>query len=150
MQLSDNFTLAEFVKSATAARLGIANVPTARDIEKMKAWCLHIGEPVRAHFGRPVRITSGFRSPALSIAVGSSSRSQHCRGEAADFEVFGEPNYNVAAWIRDNLRFDQLILENYVRGDPNSGWIHCSYRADRARQDVKTFMRRRYVPGLVV
>lgn len=149
MQLSENFTLEEFLRSVTAAREGIANVPTRRHIAAMVALCENVLEPVRAHCGRPVRITSGFRSPELCVAVGSSRNSQHAKGEAADFELRGISNYEVAAWIRDNLQFDQLILENYVRGQPNSGWIHCSYRVDRARRSVLTYSRRKYFNGLL-
>lgn len=148
MNLSPHFTLAEFTGSATATRHGIANVPNRRQIAAMVALCDNLLEPVRAHFGRPVRITSGFRSVALCLAVGSTSRSQHAKGEAADFEIPGVSNYDVACWIRDNLTFDQLILENYVRGQPNSGWVHASYRVDRARHSVLTYARRSYLPGL--
>ncbi len=149
MKLSEHFTLAEFTKSATAEQRGIPNEPTAAHVCKLRALCENVLEPVRAHFGKPVRITSGYRSPALSKAVGSSSRSQHCKGEAADFEITGVSNYEVARWIRDNLRFDQLILENYVQGHPNSGWIHVSYREDRARKSVLTYSRRKYFQGLL-
>src|SRR3546814_5277211 len=116
----------------------------------MKALCAYVLEPLRSHFGKPVRITSGVRTPELCLAVGSSTGSQHAKGEAADFEVTGVSNLAVAQWIRDCLTFDQLILENYVRGQPNSGWVHCSFRRDRARKSVLTYMRRSYVTGLVV
>lgn len=149
MQLSPHFTLSEFTSSATAAKLGIANTPSSYRIGKMKALCANLLEPVRAHFGGPVRITSGFRTPALCRAVGSSAASQHARGEAADFEVAGISNYDVASWIRDTLAFDQLILENYTRGLPNSGWIHCSFRTDRARREALTYARRTYFKGLL-
>lgn len=148
MRLSPNFTLAEMTRSDTAARLNIRNEPDADQIESLRTLCLKVLEPVRAHFGRPVRITSGFRSPRLCVAIGSASTSQHARGEAADFEIPGVDNLQVATFIRDHLRFDQLILENYTRGDPNSGWIHVSYRATRFRQDVLTYARRTYFKGL--
>lgn len=148
MNLSPHFTLAEFIHSNTAAKSGIANNPMQRQIRAMVALCENVLEPVRAQFGRPVRITSGFRSPALCLAVGSKRTSQHAKGEAADFEIAGVSNFDVACWIRDNLAFDQLILENYVRGQPNSGWVHVSYRVDRARRSVLTFARRSYLPGL--
>lgn len=149
MKLSPHFSLVEFTRSATAEREGIANRPSLQQIEALGNWCENIGEPVRAHFGKPVRITSGYRSPALCVAVGSTKKSQHARGEAADFEIAGVSNYEVACWIRDTLRFDQLILENYVRGQPNSGWVHCSYRADSARRSVLTYARRSYFTGLL-
>ena len=94
MTLSPHFTLAEMTASDTARREGIANTPSAAHIEALRQLCeQHVLEPVRAHFGRPVRITSGYRSPKLCLAVGSSVRSQHAKGEAADFEITGVPNH---------------------------------------------------------
>jgi hypothetical protein len=148
--LSPHFTLEEFTRSATARRLNIDNTPGAAEIEAMRRLCARVLEPVRQHFGKPVRITSGYRCPALNKAVGSSWRSQHRKGEAADFEIAGVSNYEVARWVRDNLTFDQLILENYVRGAPNSGWVHVSYREDRARKSVLTYARRSYFKGLLL
>jgi hypothetical protein len=81
--------------------------------------------------------------------VGSSSSSQHAQGEAADFEISGVDNVTVARFIRDHIAFDQLILENYTRGQPNSGWIHVSYRDGRLRHDVLTYARRSYFKGLL-
>lgn len=148
-KLSPHFSLAEFLKSETAERRNIPNVASASNIAAMEKLCRHVLEPVRAHFGRPVRITSGFRSPALCVAVGSSATSQHAKGEAADFEITGIDNLTVARWIRDKLPFDQLILENYVQGQPNSGWIHVSYRESRLRKEVLTYTRRTYFKGLL-
>lgn len=150
MQLSPNFSLAEFTASATAKAQGIANTPGARQIAAMQLLCAKVLEPLRAHFGKPVRITSGFRSIKLCLAVGSSSTSQHAQGEAADLEIPGIDNVTVATFIRDRLPFDQLILENYIRGQPNSGWIHVSYRDGRLRHDVLTYARRTYFKGLLV
>lgn len=126
--LSEHFTLRELLASDTAKARGLVNHPTPQQLVAMVAVCEHILEPVRAHFGKPVRVTSGFRifTPA----------SQHGQGEAVDFEVTGVANLDVARWIRDNLVFDQLILEAWSPGDPNAGWIHCSYRVGRARQSV--------------
>ncbi|MFC4593738.1 D-Ala-D-Ala carboxypeptidase family metallohydrolase [Sphingobium tyrosinilyticum] len=149
MQLSPNFSLAEFAASATAKAQGIANTPGLRQIAAMQLLCAKVLEPLRAHFGRPIRITSGFRSVKLCLAVGSSSTSQHAQGEAADLEVPGIDNVTVATFIRDRLPFDQLILENYTRGQPNSGWIHVSYREGRLRHDVLTYARRSYFKGLL-
>ena len=149
MQLSPNFSLAEFTASATAQAQGIANTPGARQIAAMQLLCAKVLEPLRAHFGKPVRITSGFRSIQLCLAVGSSLTSQHAQGEAADLEIPGIDNVTVATFIRDRLPFDQLILENYTRGQPNSGWIHVSYRDGRLRKDVLTYARRSYFKGLL-
>ncbi|BAV65764.1 D-Ala-D-Ala carboxypeptidase family metallohydrolase [Sphingobium cloacae] len=149
MQLSPHFSLAEFTASATATAQRIDNTPGARSIAAMQLLCAKVLEPLRAHFGRPIRVTSGFRSVKLCLAVGSSSASQHAQGEAADLEIPGIDNVSVATFIRDRLAFDQLILENYVRGQPNSGWIHVSYREGRLRKDVLTYSRRTYFRGLL-
>ena len=132
MNLSRNFTLQELIKSDTAIRLDINNNPNSGQIEKLKALCENILQPVRDHFGR-VKVTSGFRSEQLCIKIGRSVNSQHARAEAADFEVMGTDNAELADWIYENLDFDQLILEFYTPGEPNSGWIHCSWVADQPR-----------------
>ena len=133
MNLSRNFTLSELIKSDTAIRKGINNNPNAEQIEKLKALCENILQPVRDHFGR-VKITSGYRSPELCAAIGSSVNSQHAKAEAADFECMGTDNAELADWINQNLEYDQLILEFYTPGEPNSGWIHCSYTPDQPRK----------------
>ena len=126
MKLTRNFSLSELIKSDTAIRLGIDNNPNADQIEKLKALCENILQPVRDHFGR-VKVTSGYRSPELCAAIGSSVNSQHAKAEAADFECVGVDNAEVADWIKMNCTTDQLILEFYTPGEPNSGWIHCSW-----------------------
>ena len=138
MRLSDNFTLREFTRSQTAERRGISNMPTAAHLRAMQLLCVKVLEPARAHFGRPVRVTSGYRSGELNRAIGGSPTSQHCNGEAADWEVPGVDNRRVAKWVEANLTFDQLILEGHRASDPNSGWIHTSYSETRARKQVLT------------
>ena len=124
MQLSRNFSLLELTKSDTAIRKGIDNEPNADQVDKLKLLCENILQPVRDHFGR-VKVTSGFRSSELCVAIGSSVNSQHAKAEAADFECPGVDNAELADWIHKNLSYDQLILEFYTPGEPNSGWIHC-------------------------
>lgn len=148
MKLSPHFSLAEFTASATAQARRIDNRPNVAQIAAMRLLCAKVLEPVRAYFGRPVRITSGFRSPQLCLAVGSKVSSQHAKGEAADFEIDGISNLTVAKYIRDRLPFDQLILENHVMGDPNSGWIHVSYRDGRLRKEALRYARGTYFKGL--
>jgi 3'-phosphoadenosine 5'-phosphosulfate sulfotransferase (PAPS reductase)/FAD synthetase len=126
MKLSANFSLAEMTKSQTATRKGIKNEPSTEHVENLIHLAETVLQPVREHFGKPVAISSGYRSPALCEAIGSSSKSQHAKGEAADFEIHGVDNKELATWISKNTEFDQLILEFYVPGDPNSGWVHCS------------------------
>ena len=127
MKLTRNFSLQELTKSDTAIRKGIDNEPNADQIDKLKTLCEKILQPVRDQFGR-VKVTSGFRSPELCVAIGSSVNSQHASGQAADFEIYGLSNKTLADWIHDNLDFDQLILEYHKKDEPNSGWVHCSYK----------------------
>ena len=135
MNLSRNFTLQELIKSDTAIRKGIDNNPNADQVEKLKLLCENILQPVRDHFGR-VTVTSCYRSPELCVAIGSSLTSQHSKAEAVDFEVIGTDNAEVFDWIKDNLEFDQMILEFYTPGEPNSGWVHCSYVSDSPRKQL--------------
>ena len=107
MQLSKNFSLIELTKSQTAERKGIPNDPSADHISNLELLCERVLQPVRDHFNHVVSISSGYRSPSLCIAIGSSLESQHAKGMAADFEIFGTPNNEVANWIKDNLIFDQ-------------------------------------------
>ena len=128
MKLTENFSLGELTKSQTAERKGIENTPSAEHQENLKSLCEMILQPIRDHFGQVVSVSSGYRSPELCVAIGSSTKSQHASGCAADFEIFGVSNKELADWIDENLDYDQLILE-YWKGEdePNSGWIHCSY-----------------------
>ncbi len=136
MNLSNNFTLNELTKSQTATRKGIDNEPGTAEIENLFHLAKTILQPVREHFGKPVMISSGYRSPALCEAIGSSAKSQHAQGEAADFEIGGVDNLELATWIAANCDFDQLILEFYDGVDPNSGWIHCSSKMESSRKQT--------------
>lgn len=148
MNLSPNFTLAEMIRSEAASRRGIDNTPPPVIVTALTALCVHVLEPVRAHYERPVIVTSGYRSPAVNSAVGGSGTSQHSQGEAADFTVHGVSNIEVCRWMEKNLTYDQLI---YEFGE--SGWIHASYRASRLRNMELSAVRRGgktvYVEGLV-
>ena len=136
-------------KSQTATRQGIDNSPTKAHVDALEALCRGVLEPVREQFKRPVKITSGYRSKALCKAIGSKTTSQHAKGQAADFEIGTIPNNEVACWIRDNLEFDQLILEFYDGQNPNSGWIHVSYRADgKNRKQCLTYDGKKYARGI--
>ena len=140
VRLSQNFTLQEYIKSQTATRKGLDNTPNNDHLEKAKILFANVVQKVRDNFGVTV-INSGYRGPALNEAVGGSSKSQHCKGEAVDIECPGTPNYDVAKWIEDNLDFDQLILEFYTPGIPDSGWVHVSYKSDGNRKSVLTAMK---------
>ena len=127
MKLTENFSLIELTKSQTAERKGIDNTPSPEHQENLKLLCESVLQPVRDHFSRVVSISSGYRSPELCTAIGSKITSQHAKGEAADFEIFGVSNKELADYINENLDYDQLILEYWKESDPNSGWVHCSY-----------------------
>ena len=127
MKLSENFSLLELTKSQTATRKGIDNAPSPEHQENLKLLCAHILQPVRDHFERVVSVSSGYRSPELCTAIGSKNTSQHAKGQAADFEIYGLSNQELAIWINENLEYDQLILEYWKKEDPSSGWIHCSF-----------------------
>ena len=129
MQLSENFTLDELTKSQTALRQGIDNTPEGEHLSALEALVQNVLQPIRDAIGVTV-INSGYRSPALNEAVGGTGRSQHCKGQAVDIECPGTSNADLAQWIYDNLDFDQVILEFYTPGDPKSGWVHVSYKAD--------------------
>ena len=128
MSLTENFSLEELTKSQTAVRKGIDNTPGPEHQDNLKSLCEMILQPIRDHFGQVVSVSSGYRSPELCTAIGSSAKSQHAKGEASDFEIFGVSNKELADYIDQNLDYDQLILE-YWKGEdePNSGWVHCSY-----------------------
>ena len=111
MNLTENFSLLELTKSQTAERKGIDNNPSPTHQENLKSLCTSILQPVRDHFSRVVSVSSGYRSEALCLAIGSKTTSQHAKGEAADFEIFGVSNKELAEWIHYNINYDQLILE---------------------------------------
>lgn len=135
MKLSKNFSLAELTKSQAALRLGLDNSPThPSTVQSLEQLCINVLQPVRDYFG-PVIVSSGYRSERLNWAIGGSNTSQHCFGQAADFECPGNSNYDVAAWISKNLLFDQLILEFYTAGNPSSGWIHVSWKNDQINRN---------------
>jgi len=146
MQLSKHFTLEEMEKSSTGIRLGIKNKAGSGEIKNLGDLCYEVLEPVRVKFDKPVTITSGYRSPELSEAIGSKATSQHCLGEAVDMEVIGVSNLEVALWIQNHCDFDQLILEYYTGA--NSGWVHVSYKDGSNRKQVLTFDGKSYTNEL--
>jgi uncharacterized protein YcbK (DUF882 family) len=150
-KLSEHFTLGELIRSDTAERKGIDNSPPEILIPKLTRLCTDILEPIRQHYGKAFRPNSGYRCPELNTAIGSASTSQHCKAEAVDIEIAGISNYDLAVWIRDNLAFDQIILECYRQGEPNSGWVHVSLKekSETNRSIALTYSHRRYSKGLI-
>jgi hypothetical protein len=153
-QLTQNFSLAELVKSETALRKGLDNTPTPEVVANLQKLADNVLQPVRNHYGKSVKINSGYRAPEVNASVGGSKTSDHCKGQAADIEITGVANGDLAQWIVDNLKFTQVILEFYTKGIPDSGWVHVSYdpanlkcqALTAVKQDGKTV----YLPGLVV
>jgi len=147
MNLSKSFTLNELTKSQEATRLGIDNTPSEEHILNLKILCDNILQPIRDFYGMPVSVSSGYRSPKLCEAIGSSRTSQHARGEAADFEIFGVANKDLSDWIVSNLEYDQCILEFWNINEPNSGWVHCSFSTKYNR---KQYLKAEKVNGKIV
>lgn len=141
MQLSPNFSLSEFTLSQTAARRGINNDPPPAVIDALRLLCENILEPLRAAAGKPIRISSGYRSPLLNRMIGGSATSQHCFGQAADFTIIGLSIPETVALIRElKLPVDQTI-------DEFSQWCHVSHRAGRNRGE---FLKARNVAGKTI
>lgn len=126
MILSRNFTLQGMIKSATAERYGISNIPTREEIDNMKKLCMFVLQPVRDHFGKPMIINSGFRCPELNRILKGKSNSFHKKGLAADVEIYGVDNMELAVAFTKYSNYDKVILEFY-NGTPNSGWVHVQY-----------------------
>jgi hypothetical protein len=139
MNLSKNFTVAELSKSEAAIRQGLDNTPSMIVIDNLQALVDNILQPLREKFG-PVIVTSGYRSPDVNKAIGGSATSDHCKGFAADFEVLGMDNRQLALYIKDNMKFTQLILEFYT-GVPDSGWVHVSFNKDSLKNQALTAVK---------
>ncbi len=152
-QLTKNFSLAEMVKSETALRHGMENNPGPDEINNLLNLCANVLQPVRDHYQKGVKVNSGYRSPDVNAKVGGSRTSDHTRGMAADIEIPGVPNAELATYIRDNLAYTQLILEFYTPGVPDSGWVHVSYNEQDLKKQVLTATKKDgktvYLPGLV-
>ena len=152
-QLTKNFSLAELTKSETALRFDMENTPGPVEIANLTDLAGKVLQPVRDHFGKGVKVNSGFRHPDVNAKVGGSKTSDHCKGQAADIEIPGVPNAELAEWIKDNLEFRQLILEFYTPGIPDSGWVHVSFVDGDNKKQVMTATKQNgktvYLPGLV-
>jgi hypothetical protein len=131
MKLSEHLDLSEVIRSESAKRNGISNMPTEAHIANFKLLAEKVFEPIRNHFRCPIHISSGYRSLELNKCIGGAATSQHCSGEAIDIDMDGSPN-NVTNkmifnYIKDNLEFDQMIWE--FGNDTNPDWVHVSYES---------------------
>jgi len=152
MKLTENFTLVEMTKSEAALRNNLDNTPTQSEVVNLKILCEKVLQPIRNHYGKGVKVNSGFRSKKVNTVIGGSKTSDHCNGQAADIEIPGLPNAELAEWIKANLVYTQLILEFYTPGVPDSGWVHVSYiQGNLKKQDltaIKQNGKTVYLPGL--
>jgi hypothetical protein len=154
MQLTNNFSLKELTTSETATRKGLDNTPNETVTANLKTLAENILQPVREHYGKSVKVNSGYRSPEVNASVGGSKTSDHCKGQAADIEITGVANGDLAKYIAENYKFTQVILEFYTQGIPDSGWVHVSYDANDLKCQTLTAVKKDgktvYLPGLVV
>jgi len=152
MQLTNNFSLKELTVSETATRKGLDNTPNEQVIANLKTLAENILQPIRDHFGKSVKVNSGYRSPEVNASVGGSKTSDHCKGQAADIEITGVANGDLANYIADNFKFTQVILEFYTQGVPNSGWVHVSYDSNDLKCQCLTAVKQGgktvYLPGI--
>ena len=125
--ISKHISNKEGVYSRTALRRGIDNTPTKDHEKNMVELAENIFEPLRMYVGGPIKINSFYRSPELNKAIGGSSKSQHCNGQAIDIDdTFGRmTNAEMFRFIKDHLDFDQIIWE--FGNDKNPNWVHVSY-----------------------
>ena len=153
MNLTPNFSLHELTKSETALRLDLDNTPDEQATENLRLLCEKVLQPVRDHYGKGVKVNSAYRSPESNAAVGGSKTSDHCKGMAADIEIPGVANADLAQFIMDNLEYTQLILEFYTPGIPDSGWVHVSYDPNNLKKQeltaTKVAGKTTYLNGLV-
>ena len=139
MKLSKNFSLRELIRSQTAIRRDIKNAPNQEQLVNLAVLTSTVLQPCRNKFGS-ISINSGLRVLELNRAIGSGDKSQHVLGQAADFEANSVSNAELAEWIKENLVFDQLILE-YPGSDPRDGWVHCSFNKLDNRGNVLTAVK---------
>lgn len=144
LSISENITYAEAIRSDTAKRAGINNWFTPEQLGRMKLIAEKVYEPLVKHFKQKVYISSFFRSKEVNKLIGGSKDSQHManNGSAMDLDAdnnVGVSNAQVFYYIKDNLDYDQLILED-IKEDGSVGWVHVSYKEKGNRREVLTMV----------
>jgi len=138
MQLSKHLSRAEFERSDAATNYGINNSMNSGQLAKAMALAINCFEPIREHLGKPIRVNSGYRSPAVNKRIsGSALTSQHSLGEAIDLDLHDRDLFE---WIIDNVVFDQLIYE--AGNDTEAAWFHISYREGHNRKQVLRMIKK--------
>lgn len=139
MKISVHLDLSELIVSDSAKRKGISNMPTEVHLTNLKVIAEKVFEPIREHFGVPIYISSGYRSEALNRAIGGSKTSQHCKGQAIDIDMDGADsgvtNNEIFHWVKQNLKFTQLIAE-FPDKYGNLGWVHIGYDAQNLKNEI--------------
>ena len=133
--ISKHISEKEATKSDTALRLGIDNTPDGDTLNNMKIVAEKVFEPLREYVGGAIKINSFYRSSALNEAIGGSTRSQHCKGQAMDIDdIYGhKTNKEMFNWIKDNIDFDQMIWE--FGNEDNPDWVHVSYVSEEKNRN---------------
>ena len=138
MKISEHLDLVEVTRSETAKRKGISNMPTEAHLENFKKLAEHIFEPIRNHFNVPIHISSGYRSKELNTAIGGALSSDHCKGMAIDLDQQGHSggitNKEIFEYIKENLKFKQLIWEGGTKEEPD--WVHCAYDENNLKNEI--------------
>jgi hypothetical protein len=137
MQLSKHLSRAEFERSDAAIKHGINNSMNSGQLAKAMALAINCFEPIREHLGKPIRVNSGYRSPAVNKRIGGALTSQHSLGEAIDLDLHDRDLFE---WIIDNVEYDQLIYES--GNDTEAAWFHISYREGRNRKQVLRMIKK--------
>ena len=150
MKLSEHLDLSEVIRSESAKRNGISNMPIEAHIKNLKLLAENIFQPIRNNFRCPIHISSAYRSIELNRIVKGSLTSQHCTGEAIDIDMDGTPhgvtNKMVFDFIKSSLEFDQLIWE--FGTDENPDWVHVSYESTGKQR--KQVLKAKRVAGKTV
>ena len=133
--ISEHISYKEGVYSTTATRLGIDNTPEDDQLHFMEIIAEKVFEPLREWVGGPIKINSFYRCPELNKAIGGSTTSQHCKGQAIDIDdTFGKAtNTEMFNFIKENLDFDQMIWE--FGDDDNPDWVHISYVSEEKNRN---------------
>jgi hypothetical protein len=152
--LTNNFSLHEMIKSEIAIRRDMDNTPHSDEVvQNLTTLCEQVLQPLRDVYNVGIKVNSGYRSPDVNAAVGGSRTSDHCKGQAADIEIPGVANADLAQYIADNFDYTQLILEFYTQGIPDSGWVHVSYDSNNLKKQVMTAVKQNgrtvYLSGIV-
>ena len=151
-QLSEHLSLAEVIRSESAKRLGVSNMPTEEHIANFKILAENVFEPIRKNFRCPIYISSGYRSKELNAHIKDASKtSDHCKGMALDLDQDGSSqdvtNSDVFHYIKDNLQFKQLICEYPIEGNPS--WVHVSYDKNNLKNQILICVRENGRPNYI-